>query len=299
MTTTPLFSIIIPTYNRPERLRDCLISLVQLNDTDTPFEVIVVDDGGETNLEPVIAPFTKSLNIRLLRQSNAGPAAARNAGSFVAEGRYLAFSDDDCQPQSEWLQNLKRLFHRYPESVITGRTVNSLPDNIFSITSQLLIDYLYRYYNADGCRGRFFTASNLAFPAGVFRELKGFDPSFPNAAGEDRELCRRWIENGRQVIYDPDIIVYHQHDLSLISFWKQHSGYGFAAYQYHRIIAERAQARIHMEPLSFYLGLICYPFQRRLKMLTFPIVILMAISQVANLAGFIRHRFQKSLVSAD
>ena len=87
---TPLFSIVVPTYGRPEFLGECLASILQQTVED--FEVIVVDDASP---EPVELPV-EDARVRLLRRdTNGGPAAARNTGMAVAMGTYLAFCDDD------------------------------------------------------------------------------------------------------------------------------------------------------------------------------------------------------------
>lgn len=86
----PLFSVIVPTYGRPEYLRDCVASV--LDQTVDDIEVIVVDDATE---RPIELP-TEDTRVRLLRrETNGGPAAARNTGMDVARGTYLAFCDDD------------------------------------------------------------------------------------------------------------------------------------------------------------------------------------------------------------
>lgn len=97
------FSLIIPTYARPKQLGNCLESLTQLIAPRSGFEIIIVDDGNPESLEPVVAPFREKLNLRLLRQENGGPAKARNTGAAAARGRHLAFTDDDCRPEPNWL----------------------------------------------------------------------------------------------------------------------------------------------------------------------------------------------------
>ncbi|MGL5923098.1 glycosyltransferase family A protein, partial [Chroococcidiopsis sp.] len=108
------FSIIIPTYNRPERLLSCLKSIAQLNYPPDRFEVIVVDDGSEMPIEPVIASFRKQLNLTAIAQQNAGPANARNTGATRARGKFLVFTDDDCMPAPEWLKTLEVRFKAAP-----------------------------------------------------------------------------------------------------------------------------------------------------------------------------------------
>lgn len=94
----PFFSIIIPTYNRPERLATCIQSLAHLDYSRDRFEVIVVDDGSPMPLEPVVAPFQNKFDVTLIKQPNAGPATARNTGAARASGQFLVFTDDDCMP---------------------------------------------------------------------------------------------------------------------------------------------------------------------------------------------------------
>jgi len=98
-----VFSVVIPTCNRPSRLRACLESRVRVEYPRAQFEVIVVDDGSSTSLKEIVSDYEPHLNITLLVQSNRGPAAARNAGARRAKGRFLAFTDDDCRPAPDWL----------------------------------------------------------------------------------------------------------------------------------------------------------------------------------------------------
>jgi glycosyltransferase involved in cell wall biosynthesis len=89
----PFISIIVPTYNRPAQLKTCLESIASLDYPADRFEVIVVDDGGETPLERVVSPFRVKIDLTLLSQPNSGPAVARNSGALRAKGKLLVFTD--------------------------------------------------------------------------------------------------------------------------------------------------------------------------------------------------------------
>ena len=184
-------SIVIPTYNRPERLEQCLESIARLDYPSNRFEVIVVDDGSRISLEPIAVKFEDCISINLIRQSNAGPASARNTGAAAAQGDYLIFTDDDCQPHPDWLKTLTQAIKDFPNTLIGGHTINALPNNLYSSASQLLIDYLYDYYNQQKEEATFFASNNFALPRKLYQQLEGFDTSFPLAAGEDREFCDR------------------------------------------------------------------------------------------------------------
>jgi glycosyltransferase involved in cell wall biosynthesis len=281
-----LFSIIVPTYARPAQLATCLAALVRLECPGDRFEVIVVDDGSENPPEDVIASFRDRLELTLLVQPHAGPATARNAGAAQARGKFLAFTDDDCAPASDWLQTLAARFAMASDRVVGGRILNSLPDNPYSTASQLLVDHLYAYYNANHSKARFFTSNNLALPADRFNAMGGFDTTFPRAAAEDREFCDRWLRHRYRMTYASEVVVYHIHALTFRTFWRQHFNYGRGAYHFHQVRTRRDQEPIKLEPLAFYLNLVCYPFSQAPGRRASLLASMLVISQVANAAGF-------------
>lgn len=282
----PRFSIVIPTYNRPERLERCLQSIAQLDFPKNYFEVVVVDDGSLTDIETITKPFQSILSLQLIRQSNAGPASARNTGANQAKGDYLVFTDDDCQPYPDWLTALEEATTRYPNALIGGRTINALESNVFSTASQLLIDYLYQYYNQISVEATFFASNNFAMPRKIFQEIGGFNTNFPLAAGEDREFCDRWKRSGFPLHYAPSMRIKHAHDLSLFSFWRQHFNYGRGAFVFHLIRCQRNNQKIKVEPFSFYTELILYPFRKLPVLLSFQVSCLLLLSQIGNFIGF-------------
>jgi glycosyltransferase involved in cell wall biosynthesis len=281
----PFFSIIVPTYNRQRKLTACLKSIAFLDYPNNRFEVIVVDDGGKTSLDDVISLFQKQINLTLLTQSHRGPASARNTGASRANGSFLAFTDDDCQLAPNWLRNFAAHFTTLPDHAIGGRTLNALPDNLYSTASQLVINYLYTYYNSDPHHACFLTSNNLALPADRFHTVGGFNTTFPQAAGEDREFCNRWLHHGYRLIYAQDVIIYHAHDLSFRTFWRQHFNYGGGAYRYHQARAKRGTGRFRPDP-KFYMRLILSPLIQERGKRALVLTALMMISQIANAIGF-------------
>lgn len=298
MKGLPVFSIVIPTYNRPERLQQCLNAIAQLDYPHDQFEVIVVDDGSQESLEAVVAPLQDCLNLRLVRQANSGPAKARNTGASMAQGKFLVFTDDDCLPAIDWLASLAARFEQSPDSLVGGRTLNALPDNLYSSASQGLIDYLYKYYNPERNPSSFFASNNFALPRQQFHQIGGFDTSFPLAAGEDREFCDRWLHHDYPMTYAPEVQIYHAHHLTLHKFWRQHFNYGRGAFCFHQARAGRAGDRVQVEPLSFYFHLLTYPLSQGAYLRALPLSILFFVSQVANVAGFFWERSQQSAIKA-
>ncbi len=84
-------SIIIPTCNRKELLREAVLSCAKQE--GVTIEIIIVDDGGSDNTEQMLRELPFS--VHYLWQENKGPGAARNAGMRIAQGRYIKFLDSD------------------------------------------------------------------------------------------------------------------------------------------------------------------------------------------------------------
>jgi glycosyltransferase involved in cell wall biosynthesis len=284
----PLFSIIIPTYNRPDRLRQCLTSVSRLDYPTHDFELIVVDDGSAQDLREVVNDFAGQLDVKYLRQNNAGPASARNLGARHAQGSYLVFTDDDCRFAPNWLSLMAAQLARTPDQLLGGKTINVLKDNIFSSTSQFLVDIVYEHYNKDPKDGRFFASNNMLVPAAAYREIGGFPDDFPCAGGEDRELCDRWRWKGYKMRYVPEAVIYHAHHLSLSKYCKQHFNYGIGAFYFHQVRKKR-QSGTMVQEMNFHTNLnnwLFAPFTRGEKHPVSMFFLLM-LWQVANLAGFV------------
>lgn len=291
MTTLPTFSVIVPTYNRPLQLWRCLQALSESKYPLDRFEVVVVDDGSTMPLWPVIAEFQAKLNIQFVTQLNRGPAAARNTGARLANGRFLAFTDDDCVPHPVWLRQLALFLDDHPEKMVGGYTKNGLPHNSFALASQLLIDFLYVYYNRTESRARFFTSNNFALAASQYWRVGGFDETLPLAAGEDREFCDRWLQQGLGMVYLPQAVVEHEHHMRPFSFWRQHFNYGRGAWLFHNARRQRVQGTIQLESPGFYLRLVGYPLLVGKGRRGLRLTAMLIGTQAANAAGFFYERF--------
>ena len=290
----PFFSIIIPTYQRARLLERCLRAITRLDYPTDRFEVVVVDDGSRVCPEKIVAPFAACLDMTLLRGVHNGPAAARNVGAARAKGEFLVFTDDDCAPLPDWLQSFSKRFTDTPGCLIGGRTINGLPGNPYSSASQLLCDYLYAYYNADHNNAQFLTSNNLALERKRFTMLGGFDTDFCRAGGEDREFSSRWLRHGYRILYAPEAAVLHTHSLTFNTFFRQHLTYGRGAFLFHRKQNDPCECLTRLEHLSFYSGLLGYPYLLLLKRKRPLFASLFMVSQVAVAAGYFLERMNRA-----
>lgn len=122
-------SIIIPVYNGAEYIGECLNSII-FQDNSHSFEIIVIDDGSIDNTHDIVRKYmAMHPNISLLRQRNAGVAAARNAGIRASHGKYITFvdADDKVGAAPEFTKNLYRHSIRqlYSNDIKIFRTKNS------------------------------------------------------------------------------------------------------------------------------------------------------------------------------
>lgn len=287
--TAPRFTVVVPTFNRPGQLSVCLEAMAALDYPREAFEVVVVDDGGTAALEPVIAGVADRLDVRLVRQANAGPGPARNAGIHAARGRFVAFTDDDCQPHPAWLRAYEAVLRQFPDALVGGHTINRLTENPYSSMSQQIQDIVYRHYNADPAHATFFASSNIAAARDRLLAVNGFEANVRLIASEDRNLCDVWRFQGGPMRYVPAAIVYHAHPLTLGKYMRQHFQYGQGAYSYHRLRAERGSGSITTE-MSFHRNLDNWLFRpvREAKGLTGKAATLglVGLWQGINIAGY-------------
>lgn len=200
-----IFSVVIPTCDRPARLSACLARLAPGTQTlaAAAYEVIVTDDGTES-VEPLLRaqfPWT-----RWTRGPRRGPAANRNHGATLAHAEWLAFTDDDCLPSSGWLAAFATAAASAP--VLEGRTRADSPKRHPLDDSPL------------NERGGNLWSCNFAVKRTSFARLGGFDESFPFPAMEDMELHARLREARVAVQFVPDALVVHP--WRRIANWREH-----------------------------------------------------------------------------
>jgi teichuronic acid biosynthesis glycosyltransferase TuaG len=121
----PRVSVITPAYNAARFLRDTIESVRRQTVED--WELLIVDDGSTDATVAIVERYAnEDRRIRLLRQSNAGPSAARNQGMRAARGAWFAFLDSDDQWLPGFLEHQLRVFERYPDTSLVTTTAYDL-----------------------------------------------------------------------------------------------------------------------------------------------------------------------------
>lgn len=290
MTRVPLFSVIIPTYNRISALQDCLRGIAALDFPRAEFQVIVVNDGGADIPSALVSQLAQDFSLRVVSQPNRGPSAARNLGAAHSQSPWLVFLDDDCVPVTDWLVGIAKGFAQAPGAIIGGETRNGLRENVYAEASQCLFLFLTAYYHQQSgkrTQRSYFTSNNLALSRRAFQAVNGFDEAMRFA--EDRDFCARLVDAGFALCYVPDARVFHYRALNLKTFFRQHVSYGTGAFAYHQKRARSRDVHVRVEPLRFYAQMLQFPFQYAPRD-AFRLTFLIALSQVANALGYFRAR---------
>jgi GT2 family glycosyltransferase len=210
-------SLIVPTFNRPVALARTLDALRAMRFPASNVEIFVVDSGSEQAGAGAVASMRGA---RYVPYSNAGVAAARNAGARLATSDLLLFVDDDIVVGADNLSRHEAIHEEDGWCLVSGRwefdaqlraRLRETPLGRFRLRYEDLYNTPPGVKGGEG-NGRVhpltLAAANLSVRRELFWELGGFDERFPVAA-EDQDLSWRARQAGCVLIYDYDIRVIH------------------------------------------------------------------------------------------
>lgn len=202
----PRCSIIIPLHRDNATFRDCLRGCLALDYPD--FEVIVVSD------RPVAVPDAVRLFITG-HGGDSGPGEKRDVGVQAATGTVLAFIDDDAVPRSDWLTRAVRAFDD-PRVGAVGGPGMTPPASVWrerlggAFYESWLGSGPYRYRFRPG-KSRMvddYPAYNLCIRRDAIEHVDGWGSAF--YGGEDTVICLAMVRGGWDIVYDPDVVVFHR-----------------------------------------------------------------------------------------
>ncbi|DAC41650.1 MAG TPA: glycosyltransferase [Candidatus Poseidoniales archaeon] len=192
----------------------CMESLV--NQTHSPIEIILVDDGSIDGSKQKVEDWSKHELVTCITQEALGLSAGRMAALSSSKGEWFAITDIDVRPESDWIQRmLESSKSREGEEVVavTGRTIFGRSNDVISRIRSIEIEQKYR------SRPRRTKLANG--PCSMFNRerllaIGGFDPSWYHA--EDMEVSLKLIQDGGTIVYTPDAVVNHVPETGLRRF---------------------------------------------------------------------------------
>lgn len=219
-------AIVIAIYNRADELRELLLSLY--SQTDRDFEVVVVDDGSEVDLQSVVKDFV-SLKIQYFKKANSGPGLSRNFGVKKTNADWAIFLDSDVILPENYIENVKKNILNIPCDAFGGA---DLAHKRFNPLQQAISYSMTSVFTTGGIRGSASSVSkfqprsfNMGVKRAAFEALGGFSRM---RIGEDPDLSMRFWEAGYTTAFFPNIAVYHKRRNSLSSFSRQVYQFGCA-----------------------------------------------------------------------
>jgi glycosyltransferase involved in cell wall biosynthesis len=201
----PELSVIVPTHDRPLRLRWLLNALWEQTLDRSLWEVIVADDSAGEESTAVIAshPLTRAGLVRHVRihPERPSPGVNRNAALAHARARTIVFTDDDCRPPSTWLERVREAVAEHPDAIIQG-LVHGDPDEMAMLESP------FPHSQAFGRVPRpWAECCNIVYPREVVERIGGFREEL--LTGEDTDLNLRARETGAEYLGAPSMLTYH------------------------------------------------------------------------------------------
>lgn len=249
-------SVVVPVYNGSRTIQRTIECL--LHQTLPPREIIAVDDGSTDGTAAILRGFGN--RIVYVPKRNGGPASARNLGIRFASGDYIAFTDSDCYPRRDWLEQLMGAFDN-PAIGGVGGTVRSADRNPTGEYVDL-IGLLDPQPDASGEIPYVITA-NACFRREALLRAGLFNESFRKAGGEEAELCYRVRQLGLTFRAVPRALVLHEHRQSLRSLVRTLANYGEGAALIAELWPERRMANPGRLLLRRLVG--CRAWARRLN----------------------------------
>lgn len=285
---TPLATVVVMTFNRPDGLHRCLTSLSRQTLDPAVFDVVVVDVSTPP-VDAVLETFLERLRILHHPAPNLGVAANRNLGAHLARGEVLAFLDDDCVAGPTWLAELVAAVQHDPRTLAGGPVIHPRPESATAAAGQVITEVVEEFFHPPGASPRFLPGLNFALRRERFLAIGGCDPGFGFLAAEDRDFVDRWITAGGRLVLCTAAQVRHEHRSSLGSFLRQYFNYGRGAWRYHRLRRQRCQGNLWIDAqlhtaLPFRLK---EPLRRLAPRLRLQVLLLIGGWQIANLTGFL------------
>ena len=214
-------SVVIPAYNAEQTIAETVAACLTQDIPNDELEVIVVDDGSTDATARIVRGFP----VRVLRQENAGPAKARNAGWRAARGELICFTDADCIPHPDWISKLMAAYDGEGRIGAVGGSYDIA--NPGSFLAECVHQEIVSRHAGMPRKVRALGAYNLSVRRSILKEIGGFSEAYRFASGEDNDLCYEIIKRDYGLIFEREALVAHHHPERLGRYLMEQARHGY------------------------------------------------------------------------
>jgi GT2 family glycosyltransferase len=237
MQKSLFISVIVVTRNRSAQLRDCITSLTKTS--HKPLEIIIIDQSDE----PQSQQYKTGTTIRYVQSHQRGKAKGLNEAIMMSKGAVLAFTDDDCIVDTQWLHSIATSFKKHPDiSAVFGQTKPFQPNTHKGLIcpstilkkKQQILERPVLHWKHVGFGNNMAITRKFFEEQGLFKEWLG--PGSVGNNGEDAEIILRLFSTKHAVLSEPAMIVSHNKWLTPFEYKSQETSYllgAVASYGYY------------------------------------------------------------------
>jgi GT2 family glycosyltransferase len=210
-------SIVIPVFNQSALTRQCLDALLAQPMQTVAVEIVVVDDASSDDTREALSSYGSRIRV-VTHEVNRGFASSCNDGAAAGAGEFVIFLNNDTLPQAGWLDALAGYVSDRPRVAMVASKL-LFPDDTVQHAGVVVCEdrqprHIYTGFPADhpavnkSRRFQIVTAACVLVRRSVFEAVGGFDAAFVNGY-EDVDLCLRVGEQGHEVHYCHESVLYH------------------------------------------------------------------------------------------
>jgi glycosyltransferase involved in cell wall biosynthesis len=216
------FSIVVPYYNADRYIERCAQALLDQNYPQDRYEIILVENNSKDQSTAILERFDR---LRILHEPQQGSYAARNRGVEAATGEIIAFTDPDCAPRQDWLQQIASALASPDVGMVLGNRLFASTDHLMTMLAAYESGVVARTFAGRHTASYFAYTNNMAVRRSIFEELGEFKEIM---RGADSLFLRQAAERyGAHIVnYAHEMVVTHLEMVTIEDYLRKKKTYG-------------------------------------------------------------------------
>lgn len=219
-------AVVVCTRNGAARIAVCVDSLLA---SRHPIDEIVVVDDGSTDSTTEIVNGYAARGVKLLSIAPSGLSMSRNLGAAATTAKWIAYTDDDCVVDEDWIAELLDAAGHHQWDAVGGPNITPVREDEAN-PAKTVVDHAVGTASAvllDDLRAEHLPGCNMMISRAAFDAVGGFRVNY-QTAGDDVDMCWQLLDAGFVLGYQSSAMVWHQRRASIRGYLKQQIGYGLA-----------------------------------------------------------------------